>query len=179
MPPAPPPRLITVTHEFHPHRGGIAVYTAEMAAAATELGYQVEVWAPALLPGLDEPDWPFTVRRLPIDGTHGLRSQWRMARAIHRNRQRCRDAVLYVPEPGPILALLLLQFFDTLPPGRLILTLHGSEILQLALRTFTRWSARRIFDRADRISVVSRYAEKLLLDFFPNTAGKTVLTPGA
>jgi glycosyltransferase involved in cell wall biosynthesis len=36
-----------------------------------------------------------------------------------------------------------------------------------------------LFARADRISVVSRYAERLLIDLFPNTAGKVVLTPGA
>jgi glycosyltransferase involved in cell wall biosynthesis len=179
MPACPPNRLITVTHEFHPHRGGIAVYTAEMAAGAARLGYAVEVWAPALPPGVPEPAWPFKVRRLPIDGTHSLLSQWRMARAINRERQSCRDATLYVSEPGPLLALLLLQFFDNLPPGRLVLTLHGSEILKLALRPLTRWSARRFFDRTNRISVVSRYAEKLLLDLFPNAAGKTVLTPGA
>ncbi len=173
------PRLITVTHEFHPHKGGIAVYTAEMAAAAASLGYAVEVWAPALPAGMVEPVWPFAVRRLPIDGTHGWLSQWRMARAIHRDRQRCRDGVLYVPEPGPLLALLLLQLFANLPPGRLVLTLHGSEILKLALRPLTRWSAWSLFQRADRISVVSRYAEKLLLQRFPSAAGKTVLTPGA
>ena len=179
MPADTRPRLITVTHEFHPHKGGIAVYTAEMAAAAASLGYAVEVWAPALPPGQTEPEWPFAVHRLNIDGTHSLLSQWKMAWAINRERQKCRDAVLYVPEPGPLLALLLLQFFDNLPPGRLILTLHGSEILKLALRPFTRWSARRLFQRADRISVVSRYAEKLLLDLFPNVVGKTLLTPGA
>ena len=179
MPADPSLRLITVTHEFYPHKGGIAVYTAEMAAAAAGLGYAVEVWAPALPPGVAEPAWPFQIHRLPINGSHSLLNQGRMAWAIHRERLRCRDAVLYVPEPGPLLALLLLQYFDTLPPGRLVLTLHGSEIRKLALHTFTRWSVRRVFDRANRISVVSRYAEKLLFDLFPHTRGKTVLTPGA
>src|SRR4051812_17413144 len=60
----PPAPLVLVTHEFHPHRGGIAIYAAEMAKAAGELGYAVEVWAPALPPGVVEPSWPFEVRRL-------------------------------------------------------------------------------------------------------------------
>jgi glycosyltransferase involved in cell wall biosynthesis len=150
-----------------------------MAAGAARLGYDVEIWAPALPKGEVEPAWPFRVRRLDIDGSHSLRNQWRMARAIASGKESWHDAILYVPEPGPLLALLLLQFFDALPRGRLIFTLHGSEILRLAMRPLTRWAARRLFRRADRISVVSHYAEHLLASLFPPAAEKVVLTPGA
>lgn len=173
------PRLVTVTHEFFPHRGGIAVYTAEMAAAASRLGYAVEVWAPKLPSKTAEPAWPFQVNRLNIDGSHSLLNQWRTARHLLRHREHWEDATLYVPEPGPLLSMALLQFFDILPPGKLVITLHGSEILKLAMRPLMRASARRLFDRADRISVVSRYAERLLVDLFSDTAPKVVLTPGA
>ena len=179
MPAAPHPRLVVLTHEFFPHRGGIAVYAAEMAAGAAKLGYRVEVWAPALPPDTPEPPWPFSIRRLPMDGSHSLRSQWTMAKAILAARDTWDDAILYVPEPGPLLALLLLQFFDCLPGGRLVFTLHGSEILQLAMRPLTRWGVRRLFNRASQISVVSGYAENLLLQFFPNLSAKVVRTPGA
>lgn len=172
-------RLITATHEFYPHRGGIAVYTAEMAAAAAQLGYQVDVWAPALPKEMTEPSWPFAVHRLPMNGSHSWRNQWRMARQILAHRDTWQDGTLYVSEPGPLLSMLLLQFFDSLPPGRLVLTLHGSEILRLAMRPLIRWSTRRLFARADRISVVSRHAHELLLRYFPKTADKVVLTPGA
>lgn len=172
-------RIVAVTNEFYPHRGGIAVFTAEMAAAARRNGWPVEVWAPRLPPFMTEPVWDFPVQRLEVDGSHSLLNQWRMARHILRHREEWRDAILYVPEPGPLLSMLLLQFFDTLPPARLHLTLHGSEILRLAMRPLIRASAGRLFHRAHRISVVSRYAERLLIDLFPNTAGKTVLTPGA
>ena len=172
-------RIIAVTHEFFPHRGGIAVYTAEMTAGAARLGWPVEVWAPRLPAGVTEPTWPYSVQRLAIDGSHSLWNQWRMARYLLAHRDSWQNALLYVPEPGPMLSMFLLQFFDILPPARLHLTLHGSEILRLAMRPLARASARRLFDRADRISVVSRYAERLLVDLFPNTAGKVVLTPGA
>jgi glycosyltransferase involved in cell wall biosynthesis len=179
MSPGSAKRLVAVTHEFYPHRGGIAVYTAEMAAAAARAGWQTEVWAPRLPPGIGEPPWPFPVKRLALDSSHSLWNQWRMARYLLAHRESWQNAILYVPEPGPLLSMLLLQFFDILPPARLHLTLHGSEILRLALRPLTRASARRLFNRADRISVVSRYAERLLVDLFPNTSGKIVLTPGA
>lgn len=172
-------RIVAVTHEFFPHRGGIAVFTAEMTAAAARAGWQVEVWAPQLPPGVREPAWPFQLERLAIDSSHSLRNQWRMARHLLKHREVWQNSLLYVPEPGPLLSMLLLQFFDILPPCRLHLTLHGSEILRLAMRPLARASARRLFARADRISVVSRYAERLLIDLFPSTAGKIVLTPGA
>ena len=168
-----------VTHEFHPHRGGIAVYAAEMGAAAAALGYAVEIWAPALPAGQYEPARPFAVRRLPIDGSHGLRNQWRMARQLQRHRDELHQAILYVPEPGPLLSILLLQFFDDLPPGRLVITLHGSEILKFALRPLIRWSMRRLLAQADRVSVVSQHALQLLDRYFPKATQKVVLTSGA
>jgi glycosyltransferase involved in cell wall biosynthesis len=171
--------LVLVTHEFFPHRGGIAIYAAEIARAAQTLGYEVEVWAPALPPGVADLDWPFPVRRLPLAGDHSLLSQWRMARQLLAQRERLREATLYIPEPGPLLAMLLLQYFDTLQPARLLLTFHGSEIQRLASRRLLRWSTTHLLQKAARISVVSVFARDLFIRHFPDSAGKIVLTPGA
>lgn len=176
---SPPPNLVLVTHEFFPHRGGIAVFAAEMARAASELGYKVEVWAPFQKCSTPEPAWPFTIVRLPMSGNHGLASQWRMARELLSHRDRLQNAILYIPEPGPLLSMLFLQFFKALRPARLVLTLHGSEILRLASRPLTRWSANRMFARADRISVVSQFARDLMQAKFPAHRAKVVLIPGA
>jgi len=172
-------QLVLVTHEFYPHRGGIAVYAAEMARAAGESGYDVEVWAPALPSGIAEPASNFRVRRLALVGDHSLLSQWRMARQLMAQRDRLRECTLYIPEPGPLLAMLLLQYFDNLQPARLILTFHGSEIRRLASRRLLRWSTTHLLRKASRISVVSKYARELLLRHFPEAAGKVVLTQGA
>ena len=173
------PSFVLVTHEFFPHRGGIAVFAAEMAGAARQLGYDVEVWAPHQQTATPEPRWPFKVVRLPMSGNHGLVSQWRMARELLAHRGRLQNAILYIPEPGPLLSMLFLQYFKALRPARLILTLHGSEILRLASRPLTRWSANRMFARADRISVVSQFAQNLMTENFPAHAAKVVITPGA
>jgi phosphatidylinositol alpha-1,6-mannosyltransferase len=179
----PPPgnaaTIILLTHEYHPHRGGIAVYCAEMARAAHELGYQVEVWAPALPANCQEPAWPFLVRRLALAGNHSLLSQWRMARELLRQSRRLINATLYIPEPGPLLAMLLLQYSDSIRPARLMLTFHGSEIQRLASRSTLRWSTSHLLARTDRISVVSEYARQLLETLFPKAAEKVVVTPGA
>ena len=175
----PARHLVLVTHEFFPHRGGIAVYAGEMARAAQELGYAVEVWAPALPAGIVDPPGPVPVRRLPLAGDHSLLSQWRMARQLMAQRNRLREATLYIPEPGPLLAMLLLQYFDTLQPAQLVLTFHGSEIQRLASRQLLHWSTSHLLDKAARISVVSTYARDLLQRHFPAAAAKVVITPGA
>ncbi len=171
--------LVLVTHEFFPHRGGIAIYAAEMARAAQDLGYAVEVWAPALPAGMTEPAWPFLVRRLPLAGNHSLLSQWRMARQLMTQRDKLKGATLYIPEPGPLLAMLLLQYFDTLRSAQLVLTFHGSEIQRLASRGLLRWSTNHLLRKAAHVSVVSTYARDLLERNFPEAAAKVVLTPGA
>jgi len=170
--------LVLVTHEFYPHRGGIAVYAAEMARASQELGYTVEVWAPALPPETTEPPWPFRVRRLPLAGDHSLLSQWRMANELMAQSDRLSSATLYIPEPGPLLAMLLLQYFDTLQPAQFMLTFHGSEIQRLASRRLLRWSTTHLLRKATRISVVSAYARNLLRHHFPEAGEKVVITSG-
>lgn len=173
------PTLILVTHEYYPHRGGIAVYAAEMAKAAHELGYGVEVWAPALSPQAEEADWPFTVRRLKLAGDHSLLSQWRMARELIARSHRLNNVTLYIPEPGPLLAMLLLQYSDTIRPARLMLTFHGSEIQRLASRGILRWSTNHLLAKTTCISVVSEYARQLLERHFPAAGDRVVVTPGA
>jgi len=171
--------LVLVTHEFFPHHGGIAVYAAEMAKAAVTTGYHIEVWAPALPPEVTEPNWPFAVKRLPLRGDHSVRSQWRMALHLINQRRKLRQATLYVPEPGPLLSMLLLQYFDALRPARLLLTFHGSEIQRLASRRILRWSTNHLLRKATGVSVVSQYARELLIGKFPAASQKVVFTPGA
>ncbi len=171
--------LILVTHEFFPHRGGIAVYATEMARAAQDLGYSVEVWAPALPPGVPELPRNYEIKRLPIAGDHSLLSQWRMARRLIAERKRLRTAILYVPEPGPLLALLFLQYLDRLKPAQLVLTFHGSEIQWLSSRWILRWSTTHLLRKATRIGVVSAFALDLLRQHFPSATPKAVITLGA
>jgi len=150
-----------------------------MARSAQNLGYQVEVWAPALPPGVEEPSWSFKIQRLPLAGNHSLLSQWRMARHLFAQRERLREATLYIPEPGPLLAMLMLQYLNTLQPRRLILSLYGSEIKRLASRRLLRWSTNQLLHNTTRIGVLSAFSRDLLVRHFPGSAAKIVFSPGA
>ena len=171
--------VFLITHEFHPRYGGIATFAEEIARAAAQLGYDLEVWAQAMPPGASEQAWPFRLRRLPLKGTHDLACLARLMQELFRHRRRLRRGILYLPEPGPIRALMALQFVGGCRPARLVLTFHGSEILRFHQNPLARILARRLIRRAHRISVLTGFTRQLLCSRFPEAAAKTFLTPGA
>ena len=175
----PPRSVFLITHEFYPVRGGIATFTEEIARATADLGYDVEVWAQSAPPAAEKTDWPFRLRRLPLKGTHDLWCQFQLARELVRHRRDLRYATVYLPEPGPMMTMMLLQFFHAFRPRRLVLTFHGSEILRFTGSPLRRWLAGRLIRRATRISTLTHYTRKLLLSHFPEAADKMFLTPGA
>ncbi|HZQ38152.1 MAG TPA: glycosyltransferase family 4 protein, partial [Dehalococcoidia bacterium] len=126
-----------------------------------------------------EKKWPFRLRRLPLKGTHDLWCQAQLARQLVRHRRNLRHATVYLPEPGPMMTMMLLQFFHAFRPGRLVLTFHGSEILKFARSPLRRWLAGQLIRRATRVSTLTNYTQELLLSHFPHAADKIFLTPGA
>lgn len=175
---APRP-LFLITHEFYPKRGGIATFAEEMARASAGLGFQVEVWAQSAPRTAVEKCWPFQLKRLPLAGTHDLRCQLRLAGQLIAERRRLRYATVYLPEPGPMLAMMFLQGITGFRPKQLVLTFHGSEILKFHRNPITRVLTRKLIHNATRISTLTRYTHNLLVTHFPESAGKVFLTPGA
>lgn len=171
--------VFLITHEFYPRRGGIATFAEEIARASAALGYNIEVWAQSADPVGEKSDWPFRIRRMPLRGTHDLICQLKLAVQLVRHRRQLRRATVYLPEPGPMMTMMLLQFFRAFRPERLILTFHGSEILTLSRHPLRRWLAGQLIRRATRVSTLSNYSQELLLANFPEAADKIYLTPGA
>jgi glycosyltransferase involved in cell wall biosynthesis len=167
-----------ITHEFFPHRGGIATFTEEIARATTSLGFDIEVWAQESRSDAER-QWSFPVKRMPLKGTHDLGCQLRLARHMIRHRRELRRATVYIPEPGPMLTMMMLQWAHAFRPKRLLLTFHGSEILKFANSPTIRPLARRLIQSAEKVSTLTNYTQQLLLSKFPEAEGKTILTPGA
>jgi len=170
--------LFLITHEFYPVSGGIATFAEEIAKASAKMGYDVEVWAQSAPPDREK-KWPFRMRRLPLRGSHDLACQVQLARELIASRRQLRNATVYIPEPGPMLTMMMLQFFTAFRPKRLVLTFHGSEILSFANSPLRRWMAGRLIRHATRISTLTHYTQELLLERFPQAADKIFLTPGA
>lgn len=173
-----PHSVFVITHEFFPKRGGVATFTEEVARAGAALGHKIEVWAQSAA-GHPEKPWPFTLRRLPLAGTHNLFCRLKLIARLIRERRRLRYATVYLPEPGPMLALMALLPLRTFRPRRIVLTFHGSEILRFHADPVTRWLTRRLIRHAFRITTLTHYTKNLLCECFPEADAKTFLTPGA
>jgi glycosyltransferase involved in cell wall biosynthesis len=173
------PPIVLITHEFYPRRGGIATFTEEIAKASAHLGYDLEVWAQSAAANTPEKSWPFRLRRLPLKGSHDLWCQLRLGWQVVRARRKLRHSIVYLPEPGPMLTMMLLQFFHAFRPARLVLTFHGSEIIRFSRSHWRRNLARRLIRHATRVTTLTNYTQELLLSYFPEAADKIHLTPGA
>jgi len=171
--------FIFLTHEFYPRRGGIATFVEEMVLAASALGHEVEVWAQRAPANTAEKPHPYRLRRLPLAGSHDFTCQLKLALQLIKHRRYLRNATVYLVEPGPMLTLMWLQFLHAFRPKHVLLTFHGSEILKFHRNPFIRPLAQRLIRHASRISTLTNYTKRLLIDHFPESDGKVVITPGA
>lgn len=169
----PGSRIIMLTHEFAPKKGGIAVYTEEMARAATNAGHVVEVWAPAS-PELNKSNFPFEIKQLPLKGSQDWSCRLRLARAL--KGQSFKNCTLYLPEPGPIVTWMYLQLIKPIDAEKLIITLHGSEILKFSSWAYRKALFQKLLNRADTVSVVSHFCKNLITE---RLSASPIITPGA
>ena len=169
-------RIIMLTHEFAPKKGGIAVYTEEMARAATAQGHTVEVWVPDH-PRLRDEDFPFRLKRLPIKGSQDWSCRIQLARAL--KGVSFKNCTLYLPEPGPIATWMYLQLIQKMDAQKLVLTLHGSEILKFSVRAYRKALFQKLINRADTVSVVSHFCKDLVSENFNTSKTRLAVTPGA
>jgi len=102
--------LFLITHEFYPRRGGIATFAEEMAKAR-------RTWATMWKYGRSprrrstRSRGRFACAGCPSRARTISTCQLRLARELIAARRRLRYATVYLPEPGPMLAMMLLQFF--------------------------------------------------------------------
>ena len=174
-----PRPIVLATHEFFPTRGGVGVYVQELAAAALRQGREVcvlaprhprwtETRAPVPLEGLPHPPWPGEPGRLAATAGHLL-----------RQRRRLRGCVLHLCQQGPLRVMMALRLLGLVRPARLLVTLHGSELMQLSAGGPGRRGLAALLARADRVAVLSAWVRDQLTSRFPAAGPKTVLTPGA
>lgn len=165
-------KIMLLTSEFPPFRGGVATYALEMARAATMLGYRVTVVAPDYGEDLSIADsaLPFVVRRFrggPNSPRALLSKVWLVARLSLTERP---DVVHAVDWPF-FLPLALSRFRRT---ARCVLTFHGTEInmMKRPSRSLLLWATR--FWNGWALAVAnSRYTAQHLLRTFQ------VLSPDA
>ena len=179
MPPDqhPTSKVIIITHEFFPKRGGISTYVQQMGRALASCGVETCVWAPRDR-AIDGRQFSYPVVQMPIRSTQGLFSYLWVAVRLLRSHGELAEHILYLPEPGPIRAMMALQLLRRYAPRKFVVTLHGSEIRRLSRPFYRKALFERLLLRAERIGVVSEAARELLRERFPHRSFSTELTPG-
>ena len=171
--------IVLATHEFFPVHGGIGVYVRELAAAARRGGHDVRVLAPRhprwveieasmRLQGLPDARWAGELGPLAVTLWHLL-----------GERRRLRRCTLHICQQGPLRVMMALRLAGLVRPARLIVTLHGSELMQLSTSGMGRRWLGALLRRADRVMVLSEWVRGELDARFPDLGPKTVVAAGA
>lgn len=165
-------KIILITHEYPPQRGGAGVYCEELGFAASKHSIDLEIWVPLSTPINDGPK----VKKMPHKGSQDWSCSWSLYQFIKKNRSSAK--YLHIADPGSLRAMIRFGcLLSNLPP--LIITIHGSELLR-----FTRFGAerilfRRLLKRAKKIHVLSKHNEERLKEFCPEVSGNIQRLPGA
>lgn len=179
MSPVANPQVQILTHEFPPFTGGIGVYVKETAQALSESGGNCTVWAPGYGATPDEP-FPFRVSRVSMRGKHDIVCRWRMGRAIGRAFPAGNiPGTVVLAEPGPILWWMGGRFPRPPAVDRLVLVLHGSEVLKFTRNPKARDRFGLLLKQVECVGVVSETVRQMLLTNYPEIEGKVVIVSGA
>ncbi len=167
-------RILLITHEFPPFRGGVATYCQELARAGIELGHHVTVFAPNYGRDLSTPDrekYPFRVIR--FDG--GMYKSRGLAPLVWNTVSLLRALdydLLHAADWPFVFVLALINKFTA---NRFIATIHGTDFLGI-----TRSKAARLlrlvgmYDSADRVLANSKFTRAQFLAEFPGSDERKV-----
>ena len=168
-------RIGVVANAYHPAVGGVETHCRRLCAALAAAGDEVEVLTQHTTASTESIDgvlvrrFPLTVAAADYRFSAGL---WRFLR-----RTAHRYDVLHAHSYHALAALSAGLTNDT----PLVFTPHyhgtGHSRLRAALHPVYRPLGRRILARAGRIICVTRAERDLLLDHFPEAAGRMVVVP--
>src|ERR1019366_1239050 len=122
------PRVVIVTHEFAPFRGGVATYSAELAAALHRAGQVVEVWAPDYGARDACKELSVPVVRLRAGGSLGFWDMVQFARQLMARRAQLEPATVLLTSVGAHMAFMILVPLGRVKCRRILSLLHGSEV---------------------------------------------------
>ena len=103
------PRIVIVTHEFAPFRGGVATYSGEVAAALHRAGEAVEVWAPDYGANGERKEFTFPVVRLRAGGSLGFWDMVQFARQLRARRAELESTTVLLTSVGAHMAFMILM----------------------------------------------------------------------
>jgi phosphatidylinositol alpha-1,6-mannosyltransferase len=167
-------RVILITHEYPPFKGGAGIYCEEIAYAASKIGVDIEVWAPRNSIQNKE----FKIKTLSWRGSHGIYSSLRLFISVKKNCKCERASYLHIAELGSLRSFIRFEYLlNNLP--KLIITIHGTELLRFTRNPIEKFLFKRLLLRAELVHVLSAYNEEKLISLFPELKKKILRFGGA
>ncbi|HLZ01629.1 MAG TPA: glycosyltransferase family 4 protein [Bradyrhizobium sp.] len=169
-------RILMLTSEFAPVRGGIGTYAREVARAASALGADIEVIAPDY--GRDntveDRRLPFEVRRF-AGGLHSMRDLPSKIRLARRSMASGQYDVVHAADWPFFIPVALSQH---LTDGRIFMSVHGTEIneTQTLLKRLA-IKCTGVFGLRTEIIANSRYTGELFRERFAVEAQRVHAIP--
>ncbi len=163
-------RILMLTHEFPPMRGGIARYASELATAAHALGHEVTVVAPGLddtSPEMDRNKFRFTVCRFRGNVYDAAQLPATVFRSLRASCNGGFDIIHALDRPH----LYAMRLTNRLIQRPFVTTVYGTELIGIAKTKHTRWlGLLPLFKACTRICAISEYTRQLLAEECPEVS---------
>ena len=164
-------KIILLTHEYPPRRGGAGVYCEELVFAAREMNISIEAWVPHYAEK--------ELRIQNLKGSQGWICSYRLFRKIWKSSPSFTSlTLLHFAEPGSLRAMIRFGWLFKKTPDYLI-TIHGTELIRFCKNPLEKMLFRKLLKRAKKIHVLSHYNKKELQHVCPGIKDRILLCPGA
>jgi glycosyltransferase involved in cell wall biosynthesis len=161
-------RILSLTTEFPPFRGGIGAVALGLARGAAGLGHDVTVLAPDFRSdnAAEDAALPFAVRRfhgksISVVSTDGVIGH---TRRVYRTIRELSPDIVHAIDPASQMALAMLARLRLI--GRHFSTVHGTELLRYRRELYLRLWMAGAFRRATAVCAVSHAVRDRLIDPF-------------
>lgn len=171
-------KILMLTHEFPPFRGGIGTYASQLALAAHQLGHDITVLAPdhgQTCGENDRTEFPFKVIRYH-GGNYSLGRLPQMLLRAWRHARPERFDIVHAVDWPHMLAIASLNRYTRIP---FISTVYGTDLLSCVDCRQARYlGATDFFSRPNRIMAISNFTRSLYLKKCPEVSpDRVALTP--
>ena len=164
-----------LTHEYPPQRGGAGAYCYELGLAASKIFQNIRIWAPHASTKTEG----IEMDELPWSGSQSLLASWKLVRRLRKFVLRNGSHDQYhLAELGSARAMVRFGWMIR-KKIRLILTIHGSELLIFRKYSLESWLFKKLLLRCEKIHVLSHFNRGELLKFCPQVGEQIRLIPGA
>ena len=167
-------KIILITNEYPPKRGGAGVYCEEIVYSSQKLGIPLHVWAPNYVEENQK-----NLKKLPIKGSQGWLCSFRIFLELRKQKKTFNQStILHFAEPGSLRALIRFSWVIKDLPNYIV-TIHGSEMIRFTFNPLERILFKKTLKNAKRIHVLSNYNKRKILKFCPEIENLIFLWPGA